>query len=83
MIVELGIWWQHESGEKREQRERGPAATSHILRTGGEAAKFFKGQGEDDTPEGWTFFNLYSFARTELPPLLAESESDVLANVNF
>ena len=24
------------------------------------------GQGEDDTPEGWTFLNIYSFVKTEL-----------------
>ena len=27
-----------------------------------------RGQGEDDTPEGWTFLNIYSFVRTELAP---------------
>ena len=25
-----------------------------------------RGQGEDDTPEGWTFLNFDSFGRTEL-----------------
>ena len=33
-----------------------------------------RGQGEDDTPEGWTFLNIDSFVRTELH-FLAKSES--------
>ena len=32
---------------------------------GGEG-EHVKGQGEDDTPEGWTFLNFDSFARTKL-----------------
>ena len=41
-----------------------------------------RGQGEDDTPEGWTFLNIPSFARTELD-FLAESESEVFAKSEF
>ena len=40
------------------------------------------GKGEDDTPEGWTFLNIPSFARTELD-FLAESESEVFAKSEF
>ena len=32
---------------------------------GGEG-EHVRGQGEDDTPEGWTFLNFDSFARTDL-----------------
>ena len=32
---------------------------------GGEGGQV-RGQGEDNTPEGWTFFNFDSFERTEL-----------------
>ena len=39
-------------------------------------------QGEDDTPEGWTFLNISSFVRTELE-FLAKSESEVFAKVEF
>ena len=46
---------------------------------GGEG-EHVRGQGEDDTPEGWPFLNFHSFARTELDPFLAESESDVFTN---
>ena len=41
-----------------------------------------RGQGEDDTPEGWTFLNFDSFARTDLS-FLAESESDVFTKSEF
>ena len=43
---------------------------------GGEG-EHVRGQGEDDTPEGWKFLNFYSFVRTDLD-FLAESESEVV-----
>ena len=41
-----------------------------------------RGQGEDDTPEGWTFLNIDSFVRTELH-FLAKSESEIFAKIEF
>ena len=51
-------------------------------RKGGEG-EHVSGQGEDDTPEGWTFLNFSSFVRTELDPFLAESESEVVTKSEF
>ena len=42
-----------------------------------------RGQGEDDTPEGWTFLNFYSFVRTELDLFWQKGKVMFLQKVNF
>ena len=42
-----------------------------------------RGQGEDDTPEGWTFLNIYSFVRTELPPFWQKVKVKCSQKLNF
>ena len=34
----------------------------------GREEEHVRGQGEEDTPEGWTFLNISSFVRTDLDP---------------
>ena len=50
----LGLW-QHVFWQKRWYQGGGGGEGEHV-----------RGQGEDDTPEGWTFLNINSFVRTDL-----------------
>ena len=42
-----------------------------------------RGQGEDDTPEGWTFLNFSSFVRTELDLFWQKVKVKFTQKVNF